>query len=203
MPESSRLVVVDRAALSMAGLAYIESPGPTAHRRVEDAIAAYLYLVRNVRPVGAMEVFPSLDEVRSFLTEYRAQRDAPADPSIDPRRAGERTNVTETLNQLQISGASDDLVEISGYLTTEFDAYTPATLVVSTLAGERLWVSVAWDLPPLRGIGQGWSISVMHADPAWTYPVRFGSHPTMPDNPAVVLDVPDGTTVEKWTAGPW
>lgn len=73
--DSTALPVVDRAGLSMAGFAYMESPGPTAAAKVRDAITAYLYSVENVREMHGLECYPSLQEVREALARAREERD--------------------------------------------------------------------------------------------------------------------------------
>lgn len=62
---------LDQAALGMAGMAFINSPERTNARRTRDAIIAYLYSVANTHPFGTGVAYPSWDEVRRHLEEFR------------------------------------------------------------------------------------------------------------------------------------
>lgn len=90
------------------------------------------------------------------------------------------------LQTLTIYGASDDCVELSGYVSAEFTTYGPLTLDIETPDGVRIEVTASFFT--------SWSIILNHVDPQWTYPVRLGAAPGDED-PAVHLDVPEGTTV--------
>ena len=50
----------------------------------------------------------------------------------------------------------------------------------------------------MADFGDGWVLAVQHSDPAWTYPVRFAARPDRNSDPAIELEVPEGTTVEQW-----
>lgn len=78
MPDPAEIVhpAIDHEALSMAGMAYIHSPGPTGATRVRDAITAYLYSVANVRDLHGMRAYPSWQEVRDYLAETTGADDA-------------------------------------------------------------------------------------------------------------------------------
>lgn len=78
MPElpASDPIVVTREGLSLAGLAFMEACGPP-NRRMEEAIAAYLWAEQNAIPIFADCVaYPSLSDLRAFLAEYRARKAA-------------------------------------------------------------------------------------------------------------------------------
>lgn len=107
--------------------------------------------------------------------------------------------MTEELHGLTIYGASDDLLEVEGYLREEFVAYTRATLILTAPNGACL--AIVGEFDPVGhspNVGDGWVLSVCHADPAWTYPIRLTSRPDRDTDPAVALDVPAGTTIEQW-----
>ncbi len=73
-------IVVTREGLSLAGLAFMEASGPP-NRRMEEAIAAYLFAEQNAEPIFADCVaYPSLNDLREFLVEYRARRDREVPP---------------------------------------------------------------------------------------------------------------------------
>ncbi|MBN7484631.1 hypothetical protein [Mycobacteroides abscessus] len=105
------------------------------------------------------------------------------------------------MSAITFYGASDDLLEVEGAFTEEFDAYSGVTVVVEAPSGESLWVRAVFDTDvPLRGIGQGWVLSVLHPDPVhgWQWPVRFGARPDGPEDPALIVECPEGTTVREW-----
>ncbi|MDO3168231.1 hypothetical protein P5V90_14780 [Mycobacteroides abscessus subsp. abscessus] len=107
------------------------------------------------------------------------------------------------MDELVIYGASDDLLEVGGAFDEEFGAYGGVTVVVEAPTGERLWVRAQHDeYVPLRGIGEGWVLSVLHADPTrtWRWPVRLGARPEYPEDPAIIIECPDGTVVREWVA---
>lgn len=108
------------------------------------------------------------------------------------------------MSEIIIYGASDDLLEVAGAFDEEFGAYGGVIVVMEAPSGERLWVRALHDEDPsLRGVGEGWVLSVLHADPAhgWRWPVRFGARPGRPEDPALVIECPDGTTVREWVQG--
>ncbi len=104
------------------------------------------------------------------------------------------------LKTLTIYGASDDLVEIDGYIHEEYDLDRDGTVLMFTAPhGAQLAVLVDF-CPvesPMRDIGGGWVLSVHHADPDWVYPVRLGVRPDRDSDPAIHLAVPEGTTVTR------
>lgn len=113
---------------------------------------------------------------------------------------------------LTIYGASDDLLEVDGPGGTaidEFGAYGPngCTILIEAPMGERLWVRAVFDADQdLRGIGGednagGWCLSVLHVDTdtAWTWPVFFSFRPGRIEDPALIVECPEGTTVREWT----
>ncbi|SKM82115.1 Uncharacterised protein [Mycobacteroides abscessus subsp. massiliense] len=107
------------------------------------------------------------------------------------------------MSEIVLYGASDDLLEVEGAFTEEFDALNGATVIVESPTGERLWVRAVFDSDPsLRDVGEGWVLSLLHADPTrvWRWPVRFGGRPDRPEDPALILECPDGTTVREWAA---
>lgn len=71
MPDPAEIVRpdIDREALSMAGMAFIHSAGPTDAYRVRAATIAYLYSIANIRELHEMRTYPSWQEVRDYLNE--------------------------------------------------------------------------------------------------------------------------------------
>jgi hypothetical protein len=63
-------VTLERGALSLADLAYLETRGSTADR-VEAAIWAYLWATGSVRAQFGVSVYPSLFELREALATRR------------------------------------------------------------------------------------------------------------------------------------
>lgn len=112
-----------------------------------------------------------------------------------------KANGDNDMSEITIYGASDDLLEVEGAFDEEFGAYGGATVVVEAPSGERLWVRALHDEDPsLRGVGEGWVLSMLHADPTrgWQWPVRFGARPGRPEDPALVIECPQGTVVREW-----
>lgn len=112
-----------------------------------------------------------------------------------------KVNGDNDMSEIILYGASDDLLEVEGAFDEEFGAYGGVIVVVEAPSGERLWVRAQHDeYVPLRGIGEGWVLSVLHADPAhgWRWPVRFGARPERPEDPALIIECPDGTVVREW-----
>lgn len=111
-----------------------------------------------------------------------------------------KVNGDNGMNEIIIYGASDDLLEVEGAFDEEFGAYGGATVVVEAPSGERLWVRAVFDEGPLRGIGEGWVLSVLHANPdrRWQWPIRLGARLGRPEDPALIIECPDGTTVREW-----
>ncbi|WP_078313738.1 hypothetical protein [Mycobacteroides chelonae] len=107
------------------------------------------------------------------------------------------------MGELVLYGASDDLLEAEGTFDEEFSVYGGVIVVVEAPSGERLWVRALFDEDrPLRGVGEGWVLSVLHADPqrGWRWPVRLGARPERPEDPALIIECPEGTVVREWTA---
>jgi len=107
------------------------------------------------------------------------------------------------LKFLTIYGASDDLMEVTGYVEDEFGAWgSPTTVIVTDPSGARLAVTVEHDPlnHPLRSDDEdaAWVVSAACQGSAWPHPFRFGASPYRATEVAVFLDVPEGTTVTLW-----
>lgn len=107
--------------------------------------------------------------------------------------------------ELRFYGASDDCVEVEGAVDDEFNLVwgsdDPLTLVVEAPNGSRLWLRAGFDNDTeLRGIGEGWVLSVVHAEVGQLegWGVVFGSRPDRDDDPLLIMTVPDGVTVKPW-----
>lgn len=91
---------------------------------------------------------------------------------------------------ITVYGASDDLVEFTGYLDEEFGCYAkPWRGRLESPDGEGL------DLTLYYGVS-GWEISVTASEnsyPAW--PIYFGERPDRAGDPAVNMSVPEGTKI--------
>lgn len=102
----------------------------------------------------------------------------------------------KAVHTLTIYGASDDCLELEGYINEEYTAYRKATLVLRAPTGAQLAITAEFDgATPIPG--EGWALSILHSDPQWTWPVRLSERPDRPDDPAIVLEVPVGTTVRE------
>lgn len=91
--------------------------------------------------------------------------------------------------EIIIYGASDDLVEIEGAISEEFDIYEASTVVLESPEGEAMHVDIQYR--------REWEISIGtmtgYLTPSW--PIRFGERPYSDSDPAVYIDAPAGTTV--------
>lgn len=95
-------------------------------------------------------------------------------------------------NQIIIYGASDDCIEIEGAISEEYNLdENRGTVVLESPAGETLEVTLEFKtdwiitLPP---VGEDLSNLV-------PWPVEFGDRPDRPEDPALFIDAPAGTTV--------
>lgn len=97
------------------------------------------------------------------------------------------------MSTITIYGASDDLVEIDGEFTEEFDVYGPWRGRVLAPNGDSLIITAEFGKP---GGDAEWTLGVENSGtwPAW--PIRFGERPDREDDPAIIMDVPSGTIVE-------
>lgn len=96
------------------------------------------------------------------------------------------------MTKVLIYGASDDLVEVEGDIegADEFNVYGPWEGRLVGPDGEALIVRAEYGK---RGVEAEWLLSVENTAtyPAW--PVTFGERPDCEGDPAITVDVPDGT----------
>lgn len=95
--------------------------------------------------------------------------------------------------EIIIYGASDDLIEIEGAISEEFDIYERTTLILAAPSGDELAVILEfgpheWEINVRATSGNGKS-------PSW--PIRFGERPGCEGDPAVFIGAPVGTTLTK------
>ena len=95
--------------------------------------------------------------------------------------------------EIIIYGASDDLIEIGGAISEEFDIYERTTLILAAPNGDELAVILEygpheWEINVRATSGDGKS-------PSW--PIRFGDRPDREGDPAVFIDAPAGTSLTK------
>lgn len=106
------------------------------------------------------------------------------------------------MSHLFIYGASDDLLEIEGEVEEEFEVIDGRTILIQDPQGARLWVRASFcGNGPLRNVGSGWCLEVLHADPKtlWPWPVRMSDRDGTEYDPALMIECPEGTTVEEWS----
>lgn len=97
--------------------------------------------------------------------------------------------------ELIIYGASDDLVEFEGAISEEFNTYDRWEGRLHSPNGEALTIRAEFGA---KGLYKAeWTLTVENTGtwPAW--PIRFGERPDREGDPALIIDVPDGTTVEE------
>jgi hypothetical protein len=92
-----------------------------------------------------------------------------------------------------IYGASDDLLEVDGDIAgaDEYGAYGgPVEGVLTAPDGDSLIIRAEFSK---AGAPADWTLSVENTDtyPAW--PIRFGERPDREGDPALIIEVPDGT----------
>lgn len=102
--------------------------------------------------------------------------------------------MAESTSKLTIYGASDDLVEVEGAFVEEFEAYGPWRGRVVAPSGEELIVTAEFGKPRAAA---DWTLGVENSDtwPAW--PIRYVERPDREGDPAIEIEVPDGTIVKE------
>jgi hypothetical protein len=96
------------------------------------------------------------------------------------------------MSTITIYGASDDLVEFEGAIQDEFNAYGLWSGTLRSPDGEELVIEAEFGRP---GAAADWTIGVRSTSshPAW--PMHFTNRPDRDDDPALVIEVPDGTMI--------
>lgn len=94
-----------------------------------------------------------------------------------------------------IYGASDDLIEVEGKIegADEFGVYGQEWVgTLTSPDGDSLIVRGEYGKPGARG---DWTLSIENTEnyPAW--PIRFGERPDREGDPALIIEVPNGTVL--------
>lgn len=93
---------------------------------------------------------------------------------------------------LIIYGASDDLVEVEGAFREEYDAYSGWRGRVTSPDGDSLIVTAVF------GEGEAdWTLGILNSSSWPDWPIKFGERPDREGDPALIIDVPEGTIVEE------
>jgi hypothetical protein len=99
--------------------------------------------------------------------------------------------------RMVIYGASDDLLEVeSEEFVTEFDVYGPTEVLVEDREGNSLLVKAEFGAS--GRMKADWTLGIENTaywPKDWT--IQFGERPDREDDPAIILDVPEGTTVRE------
>ncbi|PBC38570.1 hypothetical protein CJ179_38920 [Rhodococcus sp. ACS1] len=95
--------------------------------------------------------------------------------------------------ELIIYGASDDLVELEGYIEDEFyvdEANEFHGSLVGPGGSLGIFAKFGW---------RGWELSVtaLENDGHAPWPFHFGDRPDRPEDPAIFIDVPEGTKLRR------
>lgn len=98
-------------------------------------------------------------------------------------------------NELKIYGASDDLVEIEGAFSEEFNAYNKWEGRVLAPNGDALTVYAEFSAP--GAYKAEWTITVENTGTWPSWPIHYEERPDREGDPALVIDVPEGTVVEE------
>jgi len=93
-----------------------------------------------------------------------------------------------------VYGASDDLLEVKGYITDEFDVYGETRVRFTAPDGEALDVYAIFGVP---GAGLDWTLGIEARDAYPNWSIHFSQRPDYEGDPALVISVPVGTTVRK------
>ncbi|MFD5599893.1 hypothetical protein ACFWHR_07525 [Leucobacter sp. NPDC058333] len=98
------------------------------------------------------------------------------------------------MSELVFYGASDDLVELEGAIRKEFDASGPWRGKLIAPDGGALFLNAEFSR---AGAALDWTLWVENAEtyPSWL--IRFGERPDREGDPAIIIDVPEGTTIEE------
>lgn len=99
-------------------------------------------------------------------------------------------------NTITIYGASDDLIEVEGYVSEEFDIYGLGTVDVILTAPDGATLTIEVGFCEVNT--DGWAIVLQsHGDQTPPWPIRFVPRPgaNSEGDPAIQINVPDGTTV--------
>lgn len=94
-----------------------------------------------------------------------------------------------------IYGASDDLIEFDGAIYGEANAYiTPpqdSTVILTAPDGATLTLKIGF----CTSNPDGWGIAVQtHGAQSPSWPMRFVPRPGHDEDPAIEIDVPEGTS---------
>lgn len=95
-------------------------------------------------------------------------------------------------------GASDDLVEFEGAISEEFNTYSRWQGRLVSPSGESLILSAEFSKP---GSDSDWTLTVENSADSPSWPIRFGERPDRDDDPAIIIDVPEGTIVKEDSDG--
>lgn len=98
--------------------------------------------------------------------------------------------------ELIIYGASDDCIEVEGAFEEEYQAYKLWEGLIISPDGQSLRIQAQYGLPGANTAD--WTLSISNTDdwPDWS--IRFGEGPRGEHrDPALYLDVPEGTIIEE------
>jgi hypothetical protein len=96
--------------------------------------------------------------------------------------------------EITIYGASDDLVEVEGYIRDEFEAYKPWKGTLIAPNGDRLIIRAEFSK---AGAEADWTLSIENTGTYPSWPIKFGERPDREGDPAIIIDVPEGTIFKK------
>lgn len=100
--------------------------------------------------------------------------------------------------EMTIHGSSDDLVDvlIDGEYVEEFDCPGKWTGRVVSPDGDSLIVTAEFGSSK-KGRDADWTLGIENSGtwPAWT--IRYGERPDREGDPAIIIQVPEGTTVRE------
>jgi hypothetical protein len=94
-------------------------------------------------------------------------------------------------------GVSDDLAsfDIDGRPAEEFDAYNKRWRgVIEAPDGDSLAVTAEFGR---LGPHAGWTLGVENTGSWPSWPIQFGNRPDRDDDPALIIEAPDGATIKE------
>lgn len=98
------------------------------------------------------------------------------------------------MSELTIYGASDDVVVFDGAITAERDACSSWSGDLVAPNGDSLTIRAEFSKP---GSAADWTLEVQNTGTWPSWPIRFANRPDREGDPALIIDVPDGTIIKE------
>lgn len=96
--------------------------------------------------------------------------------------------------EITIYGASDDLVEVEGAIVDEFEAYGQWRGRLQAPNGQTLYLYAEYGA---AGADTEWLLGITNSATYPSWPIRFSERQDRAGDPAIIIDVPDGTKLTE------